>query len=1096
MKFLLLSQIFVAGLATVAYADPQDELVPAPRNVVRIAGKASSAPPSGEAAIMPFERPVGECWQDGFFLGDGANGVLAYAPQHLEWTINRNSVYNPYTGKNEEVPHAEVLKRVEAMEWKNVGFLRKADRIVSPRGDQSTVTPVQLRLRFWPDLDWSAPAAPSVVGSLEMDRGRLVETVVGSRLDRSVETVVPRDHDVVAVRVKVRDTKGAPSILNVVRPDSVLLFDDPSWSRGENLLSFEQTLPEGGRYAVAIAWKASGSPSTKTFRLESEMCFDAGVLELFVAVRSRRDTAEPLAEAVSSAKHARDVGFVALERTNADWWRSFWRDGGRVDFASEPEIGLRWNLALFTLAGTYGASPMPGLNGLAYGPFTSVVVGVGAQGYTHDQNAQIPFFAFLPLNRCDWVRTFAKTYLDVLSQLKAYTRERFGCEGVGLPLCMNQDGREIPTRDYRYTLCGSAYSGLVLSLAWRYSHDRQLLADSLYPLLREFCLFGLAQMTKGADGRYHHSWGVPPEIFSMTRDDSATLAMLHTDLETLVEMSELLGTDTGLRARAQDVLAYWPNQTYLDDGAFWAGPDIPKDHYHYGGHLMYPFFPAEMLTDAAAQAAALKTVDYARNHGLDWSWRTPDGGAHAKHEWSAYLTGMARIRAGTDGWQAVREFLDWFGKPNGLFSHNAVIIGDCAAAERLCADHNKAYPNVRRSWNGTLREYRSDSDDVTENPSAKAKVSMVAESTSAFLHMATETVLQSWGGRIRLFPCVPNDFTGSFTNLLAEGGYRVSAAMEKGRLVSYSIEPLPGTKPIDDPRIFRGDERTAYRDPAAIWHDGVFHVYFTLVETEPDRTIHSYVAQTESHDMKTWTKPVKITPKSVMDYSSPGNVVRDGDEWVLCYQSYPRPGNVADGKIRYGNDSARLFTARSKDLRNWSAPELIRVKGPDVAEKDMGRMIDPYLLCGEDGVWRCFYKQSGSDGREGACFSKSPDLKTWEYVGCTKAGENVCVVKTDDGYLMMHSPHNGLGLKSSTDLVSWRDVPGLVTLDQDKWPWARGRLTAGCLLDARQVHGVGSWLLFFHGSGPQDELVDFDRNSSLAVVPFDLGEVSNRRDDR
>lgn len=1043
------------------------------------------------AAVLPFERPVGECWQDGFFLGDGANGVLAYAPQHLEWTINRNSVYNPYAGKNEEVPHAEVLKRIEAMEWKNVGFLQEDDRIVSPRGDQSTVTPVQLRLRFWPDLAWSAPAAPSIDGMLEMGRGRLVETVVGSRLDRSIETVVPRDRDIVALRVKVRDQKGAPSILNVVRPDNVLLADDPTWSREENLLSFEQTLPEGGRYAVAVAWKSSGTASPKTFRLESEMWFDAGDIELFVAVRSRRDAEDPLAAAVSAANRARNEGFAALERTNADWWRDFWRNGGRVDFASEPEIGLRWNLALFTMACTYGASPMPGLNGLAYAPYTAAVAGVGAQGYTHDQNAQIPFFAFLPLGRCDWVRIFAKTYLDVLPQLKAYTCERFGCEGVGLPLCMNQDGREIPTRDYRYTLCGSAYSGLVLSLAWRYSRDRQLLADSLYPLLREFCLFHLAQMTKGADGRYHHSWSVPPEIFSVTRDDSATLAMLHTDLETLVEASEILGTDAELRARAEEILAHWPEQTYLDDGTFWAGPDIPKNHYHYGGHLMYPFFPAEMLTDAAAQSAALKTVDYARNHGLDWSWRTPNGGAHAKHEWSAYLTGMARIRAGTDGWQAMREFLDWFGKPNGLFSHNAVIVGDCASAERACEAHNKANPNVRRSRNGTMREYRLDSDDVTENPSAKAKVSMVAESTSAFLQMATETVLQSWGGKIRLFPCVPKDFTGSFTNLLAEGGYRVSAAMEKGRLVSYSIEPLPGAKPIDDPRIFRGDEKTAYRDPAAIWHDGVFHVYFTLVETEPDRTIHSYVAQTESRDLKTWTKPVKITPKSVMDYSSPGNVVRDGDEWVICYQSYPRPGNVADGKIRYGNGTARLFTARSKDLRTWSKPELIRVKGPDVAEKDMGRMIDPYLLRGEDGVWRCFYKQEGgADGREGACFSKSPDLKTWECVGYTEAGENVCVVKTDDGYLMMHSPHNGLGLKTSDDLVHWRDVPGLVTLDQDKWPWARGRLTAGCLLDARQVPGVGSWLLFFHGSGPQDERVDFDKNASLAVVKFDPGTMA------
>ena len=38
----------------------------------------------------------------------------------------------------------------------------------------------------------------------------------------------------------------------------------------------------------------------------------------------------------------------------------------------------------------------------------------------------------------------------------------------------------------------------------------------------------------------------------------------------------------------------------------------------------------------------------------------------------------------------------------------------------------------------------------------------------------------------------------------------------------------------------------------------------------------------------------------------------------------------------------RVSTPR--DLENWSKPELLRVKGPDVPREKMGRMIDPYLL--------------------------------------------------------------------------------------------------------------------------------------------------------
>lgn len=39
------------------------------------------------------------------------------------------------------------------------------------------------------------------------------------------------------------------------------------------------------------------------------------------------------------------------------------------------------------------------------------------------------------------------------------------------------------------------------------------------------------------------------------------------------------------------------------------------------------------------------------------------------------------------------------------------------------------------------------------------------------------------------------------------------------------------------------------------------------------------------------------------------------------------PGNVFDGKPRYGNAAARLWTMRSCDLETWRAPELLREKG-------------------------------------------------------------------------------------------------------------------------------------------------------------------------
>ena len=61
---------------------------------------------------------------------------------------------------------------------------------------------------------------------------------------------------------------------------------------------------------------------------------------------------------------------------------------------------------------------------------------------------------------------------------------------------------------------------------------------------------------------------------------------------------------------------------------------------------------------------------------------------------------------------------------------------------------------------------------------------------------------------------------------------------------------------------------------------------------------------------------------------------------------------------RFGDETARVFTVRNTDLVNWSEPELIRVKGPDVPVEEIGRMMAPYLVEDKDvpGRWWCFYK--------------------------------------------------------------------------------------------------------------------------------------------
>jgi hypothetical protein len=153
---------------------------------------------------------------------------------------------------------------------------------------------------------------------------------------------------------------------------------------------------------------------------------------------------------------------------------------------------------------------------------------------------------------------------------------------------------------------------------------------------------------------------------------------------------------------------------------------------------------------------------------------------------------------------------------------------------------------------------------------------------------------------------------------------------------------------------------------------------------------------------------------------------------------------------------------RSRNLLDWSPPELLRVKGPHVPPQEMGRMIDPYLIEDKDepGKWWCFFKQRGFS------YSWSCDLKHWTYQGHASGGENVCVLVEDNEYVLFHSPSNGIGIKRSKDFEHWRDWGDLITLGQRNWPWAETRLTAGVVLDLRREPAVGRYLMFFHGVGP------------------------------
>jgi hypothetical protein len=283
-------------------------------------------------------------------------------------------------------------------------------------------------------------------------------------------------------------------------------------------------------------------------------------------------------------------------------------------------------------------------------------------------------------------------------------------------------------------------------------------------------------------------------------------------------------------------------------------------------------------------------------------------------------------------------------------------------------------------------------------------------------------------------------------------------------------------KTIRSPILFEGDYKFAYRDPAVVYHKDVFYLYFTLVERAADNGMYLFTACSISEDLVHWTYPRKLTPRDrKLNFSSPGNIIRYDDQWIICLQTYPTPDNET-----WGNRDSRIWIMRSEDLQKWTDPEILLVKGPDVAISDMGRMIDPYLLedADEPGKWWCYYKQNG------VSMSYSYDLKNWNFSGISNSGENVTVLYKDGEYILFHSPENGIGLKRSKKPDQWGEDETHITLGQDQWPWAARRITAATVIDMTQYERFGKYIMFFHGASKEGAQPKYNahNNATLGIA--------------
>ena len=209
-------------------------------------------------------------------------------------------------------------------------------------------------------------------------------------------------------------------------------------------------------------------------------------------------------------------------------------------------------------------------------------------------------------------------------------------------------------------------------------------------------------------------------------------------------------------------------------------------------HPVYPCGEVDELSGPGLLALYNRTLDSVVEKTAQVSYADVDG-FHYQCVWQCFFRAMTALRLGRAE-EFHRHYLPMFRrayvKPNGLVSHDAVVVADPARTEANLAkipggsllDVGEEMPKFE-PWCGHA-------GGATPNPAGKELAIPLIEGSADLLAMVTECLLQSHNGIVRVFPAWTGD--ARFANLVAEGNVAVSACLRNGKVEQIQLRCLPG----------------------------------------------------------------------------------------------------------------------------------------------------------------------------------------------------------------------------------------------------------------------------------------------------------------
>ena len=349
-------------------------------------------------------------------------------------------------------------------------------------------------------------------------------------------------------------------------------------------------------------------------------------------------------------------------------------------------------------------------------------------------NVQLTYWALNASDHLDLAASLENALYNHIDELRLNVPSAYRSNSLGIGVASNL---ECMSTEIGIPGKGKAQVGLLpwachnLWLIYRHKMDDNVLRDKLFPLLKGAVNYYLHFLEKGEDGKLHLPKTYSPE-YDAVEDCNFDLALLRWGCQTLLESAKRLNIQDPLMETWQSVL-YDLVAYPMDENGLLIGKDMPYafSHRHYS-HLL-AIYPLYLLN--TEQTGAVDIIE--------------------------------------------KSLAFWQSKPKALQGYSCTGASSISSA---IGKGNDALAYLNKLFGKFLSPTTmyKEAGPVIETPLSGAQC----------IH---DMLLQSWGGKIRIFPAVPDAWQDvAYSGLRTEGAFKVSASRKQGKTEFVHIKSLAG----------------------------------------------------------------------------------------------------------------------------------------------------------------------------------------------------------------------------------------------------------------------------------------------------------------